>query len=138
MQITLEPKISLKEYQMLRGTTVWAKLTDRQVKRLLKHSAFKVRAKADGKTVGMARIIFDYGYTAYVSDVIVLPEFQGNGIGKLMMEHLIAEVRAAAEPNGFLNIVLQAAPGKSAFYEKFGFTKRTEETGWGMCLRFNS
>ena len=88
MEIKLEPEISLKEYQMLRGTTSWAKLTDRQVKKLLKHSAFKVRAKADGKTVGMARIIFDYGYTAYVSDVIVLADFQGHGIGKMMMEDL--------------------------------------------------
>ncbi|MBR6216425.1 MAG: GNAT family N-acetyltransferase [Spirochaetaceae bacterium] len=138
MEIKLEPEISLKEYQMLRGTTSWAKLTDRQVKKLLKHSAFKVRAKADGKTVGMARIIFDYGYTAYVSDVIVLADFQGHGIGKMMMEDLLARLKAASEPGGFLNVVLQAAPGKSGFYEKLGFTKRTEETGWGMCLRYNS
>lgn len=37
----------------------------------------------------------------------------------------------------YLKFILVAAPGKSSFYEKLGFTKRDEQTGWGMVLNYN-
>lgn len=35
--------------------------------------------------VGMARIITDYSTYAYLSDVFILPEFQGQGLGKWLV-----------------------------------------------------
>ncbi|MBP5519394.1 MAG: GNAT family N-acetyltransferase [Treponema sp.] len=138
MNITLEPEITKEEYIKLRSTTGWATIKPERVDALLKNTAFLVRAKTEEKTVGIARALFDFGYTAFISDVIVEPEYQGKGIGKMMIEYLISKVKEKVASDDFLKFNLMAAPGKSGFYEKLGFSKRDEQAGWGMCLNLNS
>ena len=134
MEIQLEETFTPEEYLDFRAGTGWPIIKLERVKDLIEHSAFRVRAKMDGKTVGIARVLFDYGYTAYISDVIVKPEFQGKGVGMLMVEHLISKIKQSVDPDDYLKFVLVAAPGKSGFYEKLGFSIRNEENGWGMCM----
>lgn len=62
--------------------------------------------------------VVDFGYTAYIADVIVKPEFQGKGIGRLMIEYLLSKIKENSAGDDFLMINLLAAPGKSGFYEK--------------------
>ena len=137
MDILIEDNLTFEEYKDLRNTTSWTKLTDTQIEKLIKNSAFKVRAKVDGKTVGMGRVLFDFGYTAYLADIIVAPEAQGKGIGRKIVERLIQLVKENVAVTDFLNFSLMAAPGKSGFYEKLGFTKREEANGYGMVMRIN-
>ncbi|MBQ0163172.1 MAG: GNAT family N-acetyltransferase [Treponema sp.] len=137
MDISIEDNLTFEEYKDLRNTTSWTKLTDTQIEKLIKNSAFKVRAKVDGKTVGMGRVLFDFGYTAYLADIIVAPEAQGKGIGRKIVERLIQLVKENVAVTDFLNFSLMAAQGKSGFYEKLGFTKREEANGYGMVMRIN-
>lgn len=137
MEILIEDDLSFEEYKTLRDTTSWIKLSDVQIENLLKNSAFKVRAKSQGKTVGMGRVLFDFGYTVYIADIIVAPEAQGKGIGKQIVERLIQLVKESAAETDFLNFSLMAAHGKSGFYEKLGFIKREEANGYGMVMRVN-
>lgn len=37
----------------------------------------------------MGRMLFDFGYTAYLCDIIVRPEYQGQEIGRQIVESLI-------------------------------------------------
>ena len=71
MEITIEDDITFEEYKYLRGTTDWTQLTDEQVSNIIKHTPFKVRGKVDGKTVAMGKAVFDFGYNAFLSDIIV-------------------------------------------------------------------
>ena len=136
-EIILESEITQEEYLTLRATTTWKQIKPERVAALLKNSAFLVRAKVDGKTVGIARALFDFGYSVYISDVIVLPEYQQKGIGRKLVEHLITRAKESVASDDYLKFILVAAPGKSSFYEKLGFTKRDEQTGWGMVLNYN-
>ena len=136
-EFILESDITQEEYLTLRATTTWKQIKPERVAALLKNSAFLVRAKVDGKTVGMARSLFDFGYSVYISDVIVLPEFQGQGIGRKLIEHLIDKAKESVGPDDYLKFILVAAPGKSTFYEKLGFSKRNDQNGWGMVLNYN-
>ena len=54
-EIILESEITQEEYLTLRATTTWKQIKPERVAALLKNSAFLVRAKVDGKTVGIAR-----------------------------------------------------------------------------------
>jgi len=54
--------------------------------------------------------------------VIVLPEFQREGIGKEIMKKLIDECKK----NNIRDIQLFSAKGKQVFYENLGFTTRPE------------
>jgi len=81
----------------------------------------------------MGRILFDYGYTAYLGDVAVLPAWQGRGIGRQIVEQLCQRVLDAAQPGETIMFFLGAAKGKEPFYEKLGFeTSPSDTAGSGM------
>jgi ribosomal protein S18 acetylase RimI-like enzyme len=66
--------------------------------------------------IGFGRAISDGAYQAAVYDCAVLPEFQGKGIGKIIMNNILSSI-----PH--INVILYASPGKEGFYQTHGFRK---------------
>jgi len=81
------------------------------------NSRFKCFVLNDGKLVGAGRVVGDGIDTAYLCDVVVHPEFQGQGLGKALVLKL-KELSA-----GHRKIILYANPGKEDFYRKLGFRR---------------
>jgi GNAT superfamily N-acetyltransferase len=132
-EIIYDDALTAEEYNQLREAVGWLRLTDRQAERGLEHTTFLVAAKEDEKTIGMGRVLFDFGYVAYIGDVIIRPEYQGKGIGKKIVELLMKKVEEAADSGDKIMFLLGAAKGKEAFYEKLGFEIRPSEySGAGM------
>jgi len=77
--------------------------------------------------VGFGRALSDGEYQAAIYDVAVLPNYQGKGIGKIIIQTIVENI-----PN--CNFILYASPGKEKFYEKENF-KRMKT---GMALFINS
>lgn len=67
------------------------------------------------RLVGAGRALADGRDCSYVCDVAVVPELQGKGLGRAIVEDLVK--RSA----GHQKIILYANPGTEAFYEKLGF-----------------
>lgn len=135
MILTYTEKMTADEYNELRLSVDWKPLTPGQAERGLAHTAFVVAARDGEKIVGMGRMLFDFGYTAYLGDVIVRPEYQGQGIGTMIVTALKDKVMEAAEPGDKIMFILVAAKGKEAFYEQFGFKKRPNDfNGCGMSM----
>jgi len=132
------PKCSLIEtlpspadYNRLRLAVGWGKYDEGVIQKALPSTLFCVCAFVEEKMIGMARVIGDAGMVFYVQDVIVLPDYQGQGIGTRLMDAVMAFIRANAHHNTIIG--LMAAKGKEAFYEKYGFfTRPTENHGAGM------
>ena len=93
-----------------------------QVDRALKNGLFNVSAICDGKVVGMGRLVGDGAMYWYLQEIVVLPEYQGKGIGKAIVTRLLAHIKASALPGTQAHVGLIAVQGKEAFYEQFGFT----------------
>jgi GNAT superfamily N-acetyltransferase len=51
---------------------------------------FGVYERASGKQVGLARVVTDYATFAYLCDVYVLEEHRGHGLGKRLMDAVMA------------------------------------------------
>lgn len=81
----------------------------------------------DHELIGFGRAISDGAYQAGIYDVAVIPEYQGKGIGKMIIEHIIASIPQC-------NFILYAAIGKERFYESLGFKKMKT----GMALFKNA
>ena len=81
------------------------------------NSRFKVFGSKSGRIVAAGRAVADGVDCSYICDVVVHPELQGHGLGKQVIDQLIA---ASA---GHRKIILYAVPGKEPFYEKFGFRR---------------
>lgn len=122
-----------KEYNFLRKSVGWNELSSRQAERSLHHSDYFVATRHDGKAIGMARLVGDGGYIAYIADVIVLPEYQGRGIGKTMIDMVMQHIQDNMCEGEMVFVNLMAAKDKEPFYRKFGFIDRpNEKRGAGM------
>ncbi len=99
----------------------------------LEHSLYTVEVRENTKTVGMARIVGDNRITFFIKDVVVDPEYQGRGIGRLLVESLLKYIRQYACESAYVG--LMATPGTENFYEKFGFIRRPScGLGNGMVM----
>ncbi|MFD4259706.1 GNAT family N-acetyltransferase [Streptomyces sp. NPDC058534] len=79
----------------------------------------------DGTTlIGAGRALADGADCAYIGDVAVHPDHQGNGLGSEIIRRL------AALAEGHKKIILYAAPGTEDFYLRLGF--RHLNTGMGL------
>jgi GNAT superfamily N-acetyltransferase len=86
------------------------------VEKCIKHSlCFGVYV--DGRQIGFARVVTDFVRYAHLLDVFVLPEFRGRGIGKSLMEHILAHPELSTIVRYTLGT--QDAHG---LYAQYGFT----------------
>lgn len=105
--------------------------------RLLKISLEKginVKCIVDGKTIGMARFVTDGGYAGLIMDVVVIPEYQGKGYGRLLIEALLNKIKEGLLEGEEIMIQLLSAPGKQSFYNLFGFKVKKEVVEDGMYM----
>ena len=131
--IIVEQLPSAAQYNQLRATVGWGVYAEDVIERALPDTLYCLCAFVDGELVGMARIIGDSGMVYYIQDVIVLPEYQRQGIGTQMMDRVMDYIRTHASHNTIIG--LMAAYGKEPFYEKYGFTRRpAERFGAGMTM----
>ena len=86
-------------------------------------SWFAISAYINDDLVGFGRVISDGSLHAFIVDLIIIPQYQGKGIGKAILEKLVAEIKN----NGIRDIQLCCAKGKKEFYIKCGFTERPED-----------
>jgi GNAT superfamily N-acetyltransferase len=129
--------LNIQDYNTLRKAVGWQPINDAQAERGIKNSFYIVTAKKNEITVGMARVVSDGGYVAIIVDVIVMPEYQGLGIGKAIMQNVMDFLHCSIQDGERLHINLMAAHGKEEFYKKFGFdTRPNENVGAGMTQFF--
>jgi len=72
-------------------------------------------AFVDGRIIGFGRAISDGQYQSTIYDIVVLPEFQSQGVGKSIMNALLEKLP------GDSTILIYVTPGKQGFYRKLGF-----------------
>ncbi len=78
-------------------------------------------------------MVGDGGCFFEIVDIAVLPEHQGRGVGKLIMDALMVYLHEHAPESAYVS--LMADHGTPDFYEKFGFTRAQAPKAAGMYLR---
>ena len=115
--------INLYELEQLCDSVGWVKRSLKKVKNTLKNSSIIIsliqKKDANSKLVGFARATSDNGFNATIWDVVIHPDFQGLGLGKVIIHQLIQQLRQAE----ISTITLFAEPDVVSFYKKLGFIK---------------
>ena len=123
-----------KKYWDLFQTTGWNleyKFSIHELAKAIENSWYAVSIYRANDLVGFGRIIADGIHHAFIVDMIIHPDFQGKGIGSLLLNKLVKKCK----DNKIRDIQLFAAKDKSEFYEKLGFEKRPQDAP-GMQLRY--
>jgi GNAT superfamily N-acetyltransferase len=74
------------------------------------------------RQVGLARVVSDYATIAYLGDVFVLPDYQGRGLAKWLMQCVVAHPDLQNLRRWIL--VTKDAHG---LYRKYGFTQLAQQ-----------
>lgn len=117
---------SSDQFWKLFQTTGWNvnyQLSPVELMQALRSSWYIFGAYDGERLVGFGRLVSDGIVYAMIYDLIVLPEYQRQGIGGKILERLIEKCRGT----GVRDIQLFCAKGKRPFYEKRGFVARPDD-----------
>lgn len=125
MQYEITAQIpTVSEYQFLRAAVGWHNHAVAVAEKSLQNSLYSVCAIYERDVIGCGRVVGDGYIYFYLQDVIVLPKYQGHGIGYKITENIKNHVLSIAQPGAFFG--LMAADGAASMYEKFGFECRPQ------------
>ena len=116
----LENSLTYQEYISLRSSVGWNNFAEEQVSSSISNSVYNIKVVDDNKTIAMGRLIGDGMYYLLV-DIVVSPEFQGNGIGSKIIDMLLTYVDNRTPIGGRSSVQLIAEQRKEDFYIKKGF-----------------
>ena len=127
MALTFRAEIPDREkFWQLYQTTGWNdnyQLSPERVMQALQASWYVLCAYFDEQLVGIGRLVSDGVLHAMIYELIVLPDYQGQGIGGEILEALVKK----CQETGVRDIQLFCARGKRHFYEKRGFQARPDD-----------
>ncbi|MEM7314093.1 MAG: GNAT family N-acetyltransferase [Planctomycetota bacterium] len=111
------PTASVESTYRLLQTTYWAHVRPIDVVEKLLQNSLCFFLLRDEKQIGFGRVITDYTTTSWVADVIIVSEFQGQGLGSWMMQCMLehSDIKQT-------QFVLQTGTAHD-FYERLGFAK---------------
>jgi GNAT superfamily N-acetyltransferase len=123
---------SVEDFCHLRNLVGWGEIGYVLAQESLLNSLFHACIYSKHKLLAMGRVLGDGYMYFYIQDLIVHPDFQGQGLGKVVIEHIETYLSRAAQKGS--TVGLFAANGMENFYTPYGYKKRTgEPLGQGMC-----
>lgn len=117
-------RISIEDYNNLRASVDFITIRPKRARIALDNSLYTLIALDGDTPVGMARVVGDGGYVYFVCDVIVRPSYQSRGLGRSIIEQVLAWLESQVDDGETIMVNLMSAMNKEAFYEKLGFHRR--------------
>lgn len=123
---------SVAEYRMLREASGLSPKSEEAAIAGLAGGLFAVTLRDDERAIGMGRIIGDGGCHYQIVDIAVLPDYQGQGLGKAIMQRLMDWVGKNVPNTGYISLI--ADGDAKHLYAQHGFTE-TAPASVGMALK---
>lgn len=124
---------TIDEYRDLRRLAGLSQKSEEAAAAGLPNTRYAVVIERDGVAIGMGRVIGDGGTAFQVTDIAVLPEHQGQGLGKQIVARLVDWLRTSAPKSGYVSLIADGTA--KDLYAKFGFKETAPEGSVGMYLR---
>lgn len=113
--------VSFEEIYPLYEAVGWTNYTTNptMLKNALEHSLFILTAREEeGKLIGFLRAVGDGYSIVYIQDIIVLPEYQRQGIGTQLLRQTLEHFKEVYQ----MILTTDSELKTIAFYESNGFT----------------
>jgi GNAT superfamily N-acetyltransferase len=122
----VEKVVSVDDFLRLREVSGLTPRSYGAAKRGLPNSLFGVHVNLDDHTVGMGRVVGDGALNFEIVDIAVEPDYQGKGIGRLIMQSIMDYLEREASKGAYITLMADVP----ALYAKFGFKlSRPESEG---------
>ena len=97
----LENKLKAKDFIRLKLSAGFRERSVELVEKALDNNLYDVVAVTGGEVIGMGRLVGDGVMYWYLQEIVVLPEYQGNGIGTAIVNRLLEYITKHTEKGDF-------------------------------------
>lgn len=96
---------TIAEYRAICTAVGWAAVINLEAApRSLANSLYHVVALHGAQVIGMGRIVGDGAMYFYLQDIAVVPEYEGHGVGRRIVDRLAAFINANAPSQAFVGL----------------------------------
>lgn len=124
--IKIVDSLSAEDLYSLRESLGWKLLSIKQLERALKNTMCMVSIIKDDKCIACGRVVGDYSTKGVLSDILVRPDYQKNGYGKLVVTHLLKRIENVLSPGEQFQLEATPTYGNREFYVKCGMKYKPE------------
>ena len=125
-------ELTYEDYISLRTSVGWNNFAEEQAATSINNTILNLTVVQKDETIAMGRLIGD-GIYYMIVDVVVRPEYQGQGIGNAIIDMLLSYVEEHTPSGGRTSVQLITEKGKEDFYMNKGFKLLPHEfCGSGM------
>lgn len=89
----IEKQINVKDFIEIRKLVGWNELNEDQIKRAIDNSMINISVFDNDTCIGVGRIVGDNVLKGMLTDIMIMPSYQGKGIGKIIVTSLIKELK---------------------------------------------
>jgi GNAT superfamily N-acetyltransferase len=126
-QYRINPDLSLIDWDYMVSLYYkinWKRRIAAELEAAFKNSTTTLFVFKDEQVIAFGRVVGDGRYYALLADIIVDPDYQGQGLGK----YLVTTLNNQLIDYHFVN--LSAAPGADNFYKSMGWKKQKTTFIW--------
>ncbi|WP_223669875.1 GNAT family N-acetyltransferase [Kangiella shandongensis] len=124
MYNTIEQVAPIDDFMRLREVSGLTPRPRAAAEKGLPHSLYGVHIIVDDKAIAMGRVVGDGGLNFDVVDVAVDPDHQGKGLGRQVMQYIMAYLDREAPSGAYITLMADVPE----LYLKFGFKFGSPET----------
>ncbi|MGC1515578.1 MAG: GNAT family N-acetyltransferase [Maribacter sp.] len=118
--------LNIYAIQKCLATLYWAKgRTVADVEKTIRNSYCFGIYSSKNEQIGFARLVTDYIYFGYLMDIIIFEKFQGNGYGKVLVEHMLND----AMIKNLKTLTLKTKDAHN-LYKRYGFENIGDSLLW--------
>ncbi|WP_276121374.1 GNAT family N-acetyltransferase [Pararhizobium qamdonense] len=129
----IEPRVpGIDDYLRLRDVSGLSPFSREAAEKGLPNSIFGVCLMNGDAVVGMGRIIGDGGCFFQVTDIAIMPEYQGKGLGKMIMAALTGYIESQLPKTAYISLIADVPANR--LYQQFGFAE-TAPRSVGMARK---
>lgn len=123
-------KLSLEELLPLYQSVGWTNYTDKpdMLAAALRHSLYVLAAYQEEQLVGLIRVVGDGYSSLLIQDLLVLPDYQRQGIGRELVRQTLAHFPDVYQ----IQLTTDATAKNQAFYQSLGFRPQSDFDCLGM------
>lgn len=120
-------KISAEEFYELRASVEWKNVLVSELSIALDNSMYVVGVYENDTLVAMGRIVGDKVFKGLLTDIIVSPDYQNKGYGKIVVTELLKLAQENMHDGDLMCIEAAPTNGNIPFYIKCGMKHKPEE-----------
>ena len=120
-------KISADDFYLLRDSVGWKKVPVFELRVALENSMYVVGIYENDSLVAMGRMVGDKVFKGLLTDIIVSPDYQNKGYGKIVVTELLKLAQENMHDGDLMCIEAAPTNGNIPFYIKCGMKHKPEE-----------